>query len=86
MPYRQPPNRGDDLSRLRPPTVTQAEKPLRRAVAMAYRTGREAGRSHHDALDAAEAVYFQAHPDALANRLAASARQWADRLRHQCPS
>jgi lambda repressor-like predicted transcriptional regulator len=74
MPYRQPPNRGDDLSRLRPPTVTEAEKPLRRAVAMAYRTGREAGRSHHDALDAAEAVYFQAHPDALANRLAASAR------------
>ena len=41
---------------------------------MAYRTGREAGRSHHDALDAAEAVYFQAHPEALADRLAASAR------------
>jgi hypothetical protein len=64
----------DDLSRLRPPTVTRAEGPLRRAVAMAYRTGREAGHSHHDALDAAESVYFEAHPEALADRLAASAR------------
>jgi hypothetical protein len=34
----------DDLSRLRPPTVTEVEKPLRRAVAMVYRTVREAGR------------------------------------------
>jgi hypothetical protein len=32
------------------------------------------GRSHHDALDAAEAVYFQAHPEVPDNRLAASAR------------
>jgi hypothetical protein len=64
----------DELSRLRPPTVTNAEMPLRRAVAMAYRTVRETGRSHHDALDAAEAVYFQAHPEALADRLAASAQ------------
>jgi hypothetical protein len=70
----RPPPDTSDLARLRPPTVTDAEKPLRRAVAMAYRTGREAGRSHHDALDAAEAVYFQAHPEALADRLAASAR------------
>jgi hypothetical protein len=27
----------DDLTRLRPATVTDAEEPLRRAVAMAYR-------------------------------------------------
>jgi hypothetical protein len=53
----QPP----DLARLRPPTVTEAEKPLRRQVGMAYRTVREAGRSHHEALDAAEALYFEAH-------------------------
>jgi hypothetical protein len=59
---------------LSPPTVADADKPLRRQVAMAYRTVREAGRSHHDALDAAEAVYFQAHPEALADRLAASAQ------------
>ncbi len=56
------------------PTVTDAEKPLRRQVAMAYRTAREAGLSHHDALDAAEAAHFQAHPEAAADRLAASAR------------
>jgi hypothetical protein len=48
--------------------------PLRRQVAMAYRAGREARHSHHDALDAAEAVYFQPQPEALAERLAASAR------------
>jgi hypothetical protein len=59
---------------LSPPTVTAAEKPTRRQVAMAYRAAREAGLSHHRALDAAEAVYFQAHPEALADRLAASAR------------
>jgi hypothetical protein len=58
---------------LSPPTVTDAEKPLRCKVAMAYHSAREAGVSHHDALDAAEAVYFQAHPDALAARLEASA-------------
>jgi hypothetical protein len=41
---------------------------------MAYRTAREAELSDHHALDAAEAVYFQAHPEALlADRLAASA-------------
>jgi carboxymethylenebutenolidase len=31
-------------------------------------------RSHHVALDAADAVYFAAHPEAVADRLAASAR------------
>jgi len=41
---------------------------------MAYRTARQVGRSRHEALDVAEAVYFQAHPEALADRLAASAR------------
>jgi hypothetical protein len=59
---RPPPNKCDDLARLRPPTVTDADKPLRRRVAMAYRSASEAGLSHHDALDAAEDVYFEAHP------------------------
>src|SRR6266404_5676443 len=36
---------------LSPPTVTEGEKPLRREVAMAYRTVLEAGRSHHAALE-----------------------------------
>jgi len=40
------------------PTVSDADKPLRRQVAMAYRTALEAGRSHHKALDAAKAVYY----------------------------
>jgi hypothetical protein len=30
--------------------------------------------SHEAAIDAAEAVYFKAHPEAMADRLAASAR------------
>src|SRR5258708_22167124 len=74
MPNRSPPDRYDDLARLRPPTVTDAEKPLRRQVAMAYRTAREAMLSHEDVIDAADAVYFEAHPEAMADRLAASAR------------
>lgn len=60
--------------RLQPPTVTDAEKPLRRQVAMAYRTAREAMLSHEDAIDSAEAVYFKAHPEVVADRLTASAR------------
>jgi hypothetical protein len=59
---------------LSPPTVTDAEKPLRRQVAMAYRTSREAMRSDEDAIDAVVAVYFKAHPEAVTDRLAASAR------------
>jgi len=59
---------------LSPPTVTKDEKPLRRDVAMAYRAAREAGRTHEESFDAAEAVYFQARPGAVGDRLAASAR------------
>jgi hypothetical protein len=59
---------------LSPATVADADKPLRREVAMAYRTAREAGHSHHDALTAAKAVYFRAHPEAIADQLEASAR------------
>jgi hypothetical protein len=73
MPDRLLPDERDDRMSLRPPTVSAADKPLRQQVAMAYRTAREAGVSHHHALDAAEAAYFQAHPETLADRLAASA-------------
>jgi hypothetical protein len=59
---------------LSPPHVSDADKPLRREVAMAYRTALEARRSHHAALDAAEAVYYQARPEAMSDPLAASAR------------
>jgi hypothetical protein len=41
---------------------------------MAYRSAREAGHSHHDALAAAQAIYFRAKPEAMADRLEASAR------------
>ncbi len=41
---------------------------------MAYRDTREARLSHHGALAAAEAVYFQAHPQVMADRLEASTR------------
>jgi hypothetical protein len=64
----------EDPARLPPPTVTDAEKPTRRQVAMAYRTSREAMLSHEAAIDTAEAVYFEAHPEATADRLTASAR------------
>jgi hypothetical protein len=74
MPSRSPSTRPDDPLRLRPPIITDADKPLRRQVAMAYRSAREAGLSHHHALDAAEAVYFKARPEALADRLEASAQ------------
>jgi len=57
-----------------PPTIIDADKLLRRTVAMAYRTAREVGRSHLAALSAAEAAYCEAHPEASADRLAASAR------------
>jgi hypothetical protein len=59
---------------LSPPSVADADKPLRREVAMAYRNAREVGRSHHDALAAAQAIYFRVRPEALADRLEASAR------------
>jgi hypothetical protein len=51
-----------------------ARHELRREVAMAYRTACEAGRSHHEALDAASAVYSHAHSETLGDPLAASAR------------
>jgi hypothetical protein len=57
-----------------PATVADADKPLRREVAMAHRAAREAGHSHHDALAAAQAIYFRAKPEAMADRLEASAR------------
>jgi len=77
MPDRPPLDRHDGLPWVRPPTITDAEKPLRRAVAMAYRSGREAGRSRHDALDAAEAAFFLAQAGAITDRLDALANVYA---------
>ena len=59
---------------LRPPHVTETEKPLRRKVAMAYRAACEAGMTDFPAREAAMAVYFEERPEARADTLAASAR------------
>jgi hypothetical protein len=64
----------EPASHLRPPTVTEAERPLRRAVAMAYRTAREMGRSHHAAIAMAEAAYTAARPEGRDDPGAASVR------------
>jgi hypothetical protein len=42
------------------PQVDDADKPLRRDVAMAYRTAHEAGQGHASAYEAAMAVYCAA--------------------------
>ena len=52
--------------------MTEAEKPLRRQVAMAYRAAKEAGKEEHDAFEAAMAAYNKERPGE--ERLAASAR------------
>ena len=48
---------------LGPPQIPTKDKPLRRKVAMAYRTAREAGKSHDRAFQAAMTVYFEARPE-----------------------
>jgi hypothetical protein len=45
-----------------PPHVSEADKPLRRVVALAYRSARQAGKSHRDAYDEAMAVYAATRP------------------------
>ena len=57
---------------LQPPHVDDADKPLRRAVALAYRGALEAGWPHRRAYEAAGAVYCAERPGQ--ERLAASAR------------
>jgi hypothetical protein len=57
---------------LSPPWVTEADKPLRRIVAMAYRAAREAGQEERDAFEAAMIAYDKERPGE--ERLAASAR------------
>ena len=59
---------------LSPPHVADADKPLRRKVAMAYRTACEAGMSDFPAREAAMAVYLEERPEARSDTLAASAR------------
>jgi hypothetical protein len=48
---------------IQPPHVGEAEKPLRREVAMAYRSAREAGHDDLAARAAAVSVFLKARPD-----------------------
>jgi hypothetical protein len=65
---------------IQPPHVDEADKPLRREVAMAYRSAREAGHDDLVARAAAVAVFLKARPDVP--HLAASERGCGnDRLR-----
>jgi Glu-tRNA(Gln) amidotransferase subunit E-like FAD-binding protein len=57
---------------LSPPWVTEADKPLRRIVAMAYRATREAGKEERDAFEDAMTAYNRERPGE--ERLATSAR------------
>jgi hypothetical protein len=59
---------------LRPPHVSEDEKPLRRKVAMAYRAACEAGMSDFPAREAAMAVYLGERPETRADTFAASGR------------
>jgi hypothetical protein len=57
-----------------PPHVTEADKPLRRKVALAYRSAREAGKSDQRAFDAAMVAYLDERPEAKADARATSKR------------
>jgi hypothetical protein len=48
---------------LGPPQISAKDEPLRRQVGMAYRTAREAGKSHDGAFHAAMTVYLEARPE-----------------------
>jgi hypothetical protein len=55
-----------------PPHVSANDHPICRKVALAYRSTREAGGSHDDAIGFAMMAYFEERPEARADRAAAS--------------
>ena len=59
---------------MRPPHISLEDSSLRRRVALAYRTTREAGGSHDDAMGHAMMAYFDERPDEYSNPTAASDR------------
>ena len=58
--------------KLGPPHIDPKDRPPRRKVAMAYRTAREAGKSHDRAFHAAMTVYFEARPEEKTDQIAVS--------------
>ena len=59
---------------VRSPHISPEDRLLRRKVALAYRSTREPGRSHHDAMAFAMTAYFDERPDEYSNPTAASER------------
>ena len=59
---------------MRPTHISAEDSSLRRRVALAYRTTREAGGSHDDAMGHAMMAYFDERPDEYSNPTAASDR------------
>ena len=57
---------------LSPPHISPDDRPLRRKVAMAYRTARGAGKSHDRAFDTAMSLYLEARPQEKSDQLTAS--------------
>ena len=64
----------DSMANLSVPIVAGSKVLLRRAVAMVYRTARQAGWLHDAALDPAMEVYYEARPEACADPSEASHR------------
>jgi hypothetical protein len=64
-----------------PPRISAKDKRLRRKVALAYGTAREAGKSHDRAFQAAMTVYLDARPKEKTNHAAASRKVSAQRQR-----
>ena len=54
------------------PHVLPNDHPIRRKVVLAYRSTREAGGSHHDAMGFAMMAYYEERPEAYADQVAAS--------------
>jgi hypothetical protein len=54
------------------PHVSPNDHPIRRKVVLAYRTTREAGGSHDDAMGFAMTAYYEERPEARADQVAAS--------------
>ena len=54
------------------PHVLPNDHPIRRKVALAYRSTREAGGSHNDAMGFAMTAYYEERPEARADQVAAS--------------
>jgi hypothetical protein len=63
-----------------PPQISAKDKPLQRKVGLAYRTAREAGKSHDTAFHAAVTVYLEARPEEKTDQRATSERATSEKV------